>query len=282
MQFVKMHGAGNDFVVLNCLNKEVPEALLPGLSRDICDRRFGIGGDGIILVLPSRSATFKMRMLNPDGSEAEMCGNGIRCFGKYVFDHQLTPETGITVETLAGVKTLKMAAVQGRVKTVKVDMGSPEFRREVIPMKGTGSSEPVIGEVLRVAGRKLEATCLSMGNPHCVIFAENLETFPVEKIGPQIENHRLFPQRTNVPMVQVLNKGEIRVRVWERGAGETLACGTGACAAAVASSLNGYTGREVLVHLAGGDLRIDWTGDNRILMEGPAEQVFTGEYPVDI
>lgn len=282
MQFVKMHGAGNDFVVLNCLNKEVPEALLPGLSRDMCDRRFGIGGDGIILVLPSRSAAFKMRMLNPDGSEAEMCGNGIRCFGKYVFDHQLTPDTTITVETLAGVKTLKMNTQHGRVQTVKVDMGSPEFRREMIPMKGAGNSEPVIGEVLRVSGRKLEATCLSMGNPHCVIFADNLDTFPVEKIGPQIENHRLFPQRTNVPMVQVLNKGEIRVRVWERGAGETLACGTGACAAAVASSLNGFTGREVLVHLAGGDLRIDWTGDNRILMEGPAEQVFTGEFPVNI
>lgn len=277
-----MHGAGNDFVVFNCLNTEVPEALLPGLSRDICDRRFGVGGDGIILVLPSRIASFKMRMLNPDGSEAEMCGNGIRCFGKYVFDHGLASDTSITVETLAGIKSLKMNASQGRVQTVKVDMGGPEFRRDRIPMKGPGGSEPVIGEVLRVAGRKLEATCLSMGNPHCVIFAENLDTFPVEKIGPQIEHHRLFPQRTNVPMVQVLNKGEIRVRVWERGAGETLACGTGACAAAVASSLNSYTGREVLVHLAGGDLRIEWTGDNRILMEGPAAQVFTGEYPVNL
>lgn len=280
MKFVKMHGVGNDFVLVNAFEQKLDNADLSELSRKMCDRRFGVGGDGLILVLPSRTAAFKMRMFNPDGSEAEMCGNGIRCFAKYVHDHKMTTESSMTVETLAGVKGLKLTSTARKLSRVRVDMGSPELRREMIPMKGTGAEDRVIKEPIKAAGKRFEATCLSMGNPHCVIFVDNIDTFPVDKTGPEIEHHRLFPQRTNVPFVQVLSRSEIRVRVWERGAGETLACGTGACAAAVASALNDYTGRKVHVHLSGGDLEIEWTGDNRVLMDGPAEEVFAGDWLV--
>lgn len=280
MKFCKMHGAGNDFVVVNGFDEKLEDVDIADLSRRVCDRHLGIGSDGLILVLPSRTASFRMRMLNPDGSEAEMCGNGIRCFGKYVYDYALTRETSITVETLAGVKELKLSAKGGRVQTVRVDMGSPELRRAYVPMKGPGADEQVVSQPIRVGGRKLEVTCLSMGNPHCVVFVDNLDIFPVAKVGPEVEHHPLFPQRTNVPFVQVISHSAVKARVWERGAGETLACGTGACASAIASALNDRTGRKVQVQLAGGTLAIDWTGDNRVLMEGPAEEVFVGEYPL--
>ncbi len=277
MKFTKMHGIGNDFVVVNSLTDGPSEDALPELARSLNNRKFGVGGDGLILVLPSKVADFKMRMFNPDGTEAEMCGNGIRCFAKFVYDHQLLPESQVKVETLAGVKVLKLALKSGKVDTVRVDMGIPKLLRSEIPMKGD-DNEKVINEALKVEGRKFDITAVSMGNPHVIIFEDNLDNFPVAKYGPLIENHRSFPQRTNVHFVRVCNAGEIVVRTWERGAGETLACGTGACACVVASVLNSKTNRTVLVHLPGGDLKIEWLGDSRVLMTGPAEEVFNGVY----
>ncbi|MCS6949526.1 MAG: diaminopimelate epimerase [bacterium] len=279
MQFTKMHGIGNDFVVLDCLKSELEENSLPELARRLCDRRFGIGADGIILVLPSRMAHLRMRMFNPDGSEAEMCGNGIRCFAKYAYDRKHVTSTQMSVETLAGVKTLKLSTQGGKVSTVTVDMGVPRLAPEEIPVRVDGVDR-VIGYPLRVAGKKLEFTAVSMGNPHAVIFLDDVANFPVEKVGPEIEHHKLFPRRTNVQFVQVVNSREIIVRTWERGAGLTLACGTGACAAVVAGALNKLTSREVLVHLPGGDLQVEWLGDGRVLMTGAATEVFVGEIDI--
>jgi diaminopimelate epimerase len=271
-----MHGAGNDFVVIDGVKEQLAEEQLLSIARYACDRNLGIGGDGIILVLPSRTANFRMRMFNPDGSEAEMCGNGIRCFAKYVYDRKMHTDVIMTVETLGGVKTLKLNAAGGKVQTVRVDMGEPGLLRSEVPMKGTGSDK-VVAESLKVIGKKIEITCLSMGNPHCVTFVDRVDEFPVEKIGPEVENHPSFPQRTNVEFIEVLNQQEIKMRVWERGAGETLACGTGACASAVASMLNDKVQRKVTVHLRGGDLFIEWLGDNKVFMTGPAEEVFEGK-----
>ncbi len=276
MKFTKMHGIGNDFVVVNALSEAPDESRLHDVSRKANDRKFGVGGDGLILVLPSKVADFKMRMFNPDGSEAEMCGNGIRCFAKYVFDRKLIPEPQVKVETLAGVKILKLLTRAGKVEAVRVDMGSPRLLRSEIPMRGDDNGE-VIAEGLKAEGRRFEITAVSMGNPHVVIYEDNLDTVPVARYGPAIENHKSFPQRTNVHFVQICNSSEIIVRTWERGAGETLACGTGACACVVASVLNKRTSRTVLVHLPGGDLRVEWTGDNRVMMTGAAEEVFEGE-----
>lgn len=276
MKFTKMHGIGNDFVVVNALHDFREDANLSDLSRRVNDRKFGIGGDGLILVLPSKVAEYKMRMFNPDGSEAEMCGNGIRCFAKYLYDRKLIPDTQVKVETLAGVKVLKLLPRAGKVEQVRVDMGTPRLQRSEIPMRGD-DADRVIGEGLKAEGKRFDITAVSMGNPHVVIFEENIDGVPVSRYGPAIETHKSFPQRTNVHFVQVCNPGEIIIRTWERGAGETLACGTGACACVVACVLNNKTGRSVVVHLPGGDLRIEWTGDNRILMTGPAEEVFEGE-----
>lgn len=275
MKFVKMHGAGNDFVVIDGAKEVIPEEHLPAVSRNVCDRNLGVGSDGLIIVLPSRVANFRMRMLNPDGSEAEMCGNGIRCFAKYVFDRKLHTDVIMTVETLGGIKTLKLNAAGGNVQSVRVDMGEPRLNRAEIPMKG--SAGQVIAEPLKVAGKKIEITCVSMGNPHCVSFVDNVDYYPVEKIGPEIENHPNFPQRTNVEFVEIINQQEIKMRVWERGAAETLACGTGACASAVAAMLNDKVSRKVTVHLRGGDLFIEWLGDNKVFMTGPAEEVYEGK-----
>ena len=274
-----MHGIGNDFIVVDALNEVPAEAQLPSISEKLNHRKFGIGGDGLVLVLPSKQAAFKMRMFNPDGSEAEMCGNGIRCFAKYVHDKFLTPETSIKVETLAGVKELKMNVKDGKVDTVRVDMGEPVLKRSGIPMRGDDADQ-VVGESLKAEGVKFEITTVNMGNPHVVIFQENVAGFAVDKFGPPIENHKSFPKRTNVHFVQIVNNSEIIIRTWERGAGETLACGTGACACVVASVLNGKTGRNVLVHLPGGNLRIEWTGDKRVLMTGAAQEVFEGEIDI--
>jgi len=272
-----MHGAGNDFVVIDGAKEAFSEQQLPGLARRACDRNLGIGGDGIILVLPSRLANFRMRMLNPDGSEAEMCGNGIRCFAKYVFDHKMHTDPVLTVETLGGIKTVKLNTAGGKMLTARVDMGEPRLLRGEIPMKGGPETSKVISEPLKVAGKKIDITCVSMGNPHCVSFVDNVDEYPVEKIGREIETHSHFPQRTNVEFVQIVNSQEVRMRVWERGAGETLACGTGACASAVASMLNDRVGRKVTVHLRGGDLFIEWMGDSKVYMTGPAEEVFEGK-----
>lgn len=279
MKFTKMHGIGNDFVVMNAIEQALDEEQLPRISRQLNDRKFGIGGDGLILVLPSKITQFRMRMFNPDGSESEMCGNGIRCFAKYLYDRKMTTDSAFTIETLAGVKPVWLKVNGGKVESVRVDMGTPLLQRSEIPMRGDGN-QPVIGETLRADGRKFEITCVSMGNPHCVIYEEKLETFPVCRYGPQIEHHMAFPKRINVQFVKVCNNSEIVLRTWERGAGETLACGTGACASVVASVLNNRTGKKVLVHLPGGDLLVEWSGDNRVLMTGPAEEVFEGEIPL--
>lgn len=273
--FTKMQGIGNDFVVIDCLKNTFDEASLPELSRRLNDRKFGVGGDGIILVLPSKIADFKMRMLNPDGSEAEMCGNGIRCFARYLSDRKLLADNQVRVETLAGVKALKLQTRGGKTETVRVDMGQPRLRRSEIPMRGD-DTEKVVNESLKVDGRKFEITAVSMGNPHAVLFEDNVALFDLTRFGPLIENHRSFPQRTNVQVVQVVTSSEILLRTWERGAGITLACGTGACAALVAGALTGRTSKRALVHLPGGDLTIEWTGDNRVTMTGPAEEVFEG------
>jgi diaminopimelate epimerase len=214
-------------------------------------------------------------MFNPDGSEAEMCGNGIRCFAKYVFDRKMHTDSILTVETLGGVKTLKLNTSGGKVQTARADMGEPKLLRSEIPMKGDNTQ--VVGETLKAAGKKLEITCVSMGNPHCVTFVDNVDNYPVGKIGPEVENHPSFPRRTNVEFVEVVSRDELKMRVWERGAGETLACGTGACASAVAAMLNDKVSRKVNVHLLGGELFIEWMGDNRVFMTGPVEEVFDGK-----
>ena len=278
-----MHGIGNDFILVDALGENAYETNAYDISKKVNHRKFGVGGDGLVLVLPSKLAAFKMRMFNPDGSEAEMCGNGIRCFAKYVHDKFLTPDVNIKVETLAGVKELKMSLKdgkkEGKVDSVRVDMGEPALKRSSIPMRGD-EADQVVGETLKAEGEKFEITCVNMGNPHVVIFGDNISSVPVAKLGASIENHKSFPKRTNVHFVQIVNSSEIIIRTWERGAGETLACGTGACACVVASVLNGKTGRNVLVHLPGGDLRVEWAGNNRVLMTGPAEEVFEGEIDI--
>jgi diaminopimelate epimerase len=271
LKFWKMHGAGNDFIVINNRDGKIKENKLSEFAKRICERRFSVGADGLLLVYDSDIADVRMRMFNPDGTEAEMCGNGIRCFVKFCYENAITRKKELKVETLAGIKHTWLS-VNDEVKSVKVDMGAPSFERESLPMLGEGKC---IGEKLKVDGEIYEVTCLSVGNPHCVLFIDDLEAFPVQEIGPKIEAHRMFPKRTNVEFVQVINRGEIRVRVWERGAGETLACGTGACASAVASNTLGKTDKEVTVHLLGGDLKILY--DLNIFMTGPAVKVFTGE-----
>jgi len=278
LKFTKMHGIGNDFVMVNALADPPEEASLPELSRRMNDRKFGIGGDGLILVLQSKQADYRMRMFNPDGSEAEMCGNGIRCFAKYLFDRRMITEPSLKVETKAGIKSLKLLTRAGKVEAVRVDMGVPKLDRSDLDMHGDPGK--VIAEGIKADGRRFEITGVSMGNPHVVIFEDALENFPVSRYGPAIETHKSFPKRINVHFVKVCNQGEIVTRTWERGAGETLACGTGACACVVAGVLNNKTGRNVEVHLPGGDLRIEWTGDNRVMMTGPAEEVFEGVFPI--
>lgn len=255
MQFTKMHGLGNDFIIVNCLTKNQFKNPKEA-AKKLCNRHFGIGADGLILVLKSNKADFKMRIFNSDGSEAEMCGNGIRCFAKYVIDKGLTNKKILQIETLAGVKEVK------KIKNLfRVDMGEPSKLRE---------------EKIKLKNKIINATCLSMGNPHCVVFVDNFN-FDVATIGKEIENHKLFPKRTNVEFSRIINKKEIEVVVWERGTGLTLACGTGACAVAVASSLNKKTEKNVTVKLPGGKLKIEWANNNHVYMTGPAEAVFEGK-----
>ncbi|MDY0268487.1 diaminopimelate epimerase [Trichloromonas sp.] len=276
MKFAKMHGAGNDYVYVNGFEEQVADPA--ALARAVSNRQFGIGSDGLILILPSETADVRMRMFNADGSEAEMCGNGIRCVAKYAYDHGLVTNTAIRVETGAGVKPLQLFSnAANRVERVRVNMGRPVLRRSLIPMSGP-EAEQVVAEPLTVLDRTFAITCVSMGNPHCVIFVDNVDVFPVELYGPAIENHPLFPRRINVEFVQVLSSGEVRQRTWERGAAETLACGTGASAVTVAGVLAGRTDRRLLNHLRGGDLEMEWAEDGDIYMTGPAVQVFEGDY----
>ena len=275
MRFVKMHGLGNDFAVVDPVAEELAEDQYSQLAERWCDRHFGVGADGLIFVLPSEVADYRMRIFNPDGSEAEMCGNGIRCFGKYVHDRSLSRQNPLRVETLAGIQSLTLNLRNGLVEAVKVDMGEPCLRGSQIPIVGD-DSENVVNWPLVVDGIEHRFTAVSMGNPHCVIFVEDVSRIPLADVGAKVERHTLFPEKTNVHFVQVLSRSSIRMRVWERGAGVTLACGTGACAALIAAVLNGKTDRRATVHLPGGALEIDWREDNHVAMTGPATEVFDG------
>jgi len=274
VDFVKMHGAGNDFIVVDLLQKDLGVDLSK-LAVRMCDRNFGVGADGLLLVMPSASADYRMRLINRDGTEAEMCGNGIRVFAKYLFDRGMVGENA-QIETLAGIKRIHLEVDGKKAVGATVNMGSPKLDAKEIPV--VGYKGRVISRPLEVDGSIYEITCVNMGNPHCVIFMESVEHVPVEKLGPKIEVHPTFPQRTNVEFVQILSPSELVMRVWERGAGMTLACGTGACSSVVAGVLNGKCGRCATVHLPGGDLRIEWREDNNLYMTGPAVEVYTGTY----
>ncbi len=274
MRFTKMHGCGNDYVYVNCFEETVSDP--EETARVVSDRHFGIGSDGLILICPSESADFRMAMFNADGSEGNMCGNGIRCVAKYVYDHGMTDRTAIDVETKSGIKHLELTVDGGRVSKVKVNMGSPVFTPDLIPV--VSELERVIDEPIRVGENDYRMTCVSMGNPHAVVFVDDTASFPIEMVGPLFENHELFPDRINTEFVQLIGPGEINMRVWERGSGETLACGTGTCAAVAACVLNGLTDEHVLVHLLGGDLEIFYDRENdTVWMTGPAVEVFEGE-----
>jgi diaminopimelate epimerase len=271
MKFWKMHGLGNDYVVIDNRDEKIGDAEAADLAVKLCRRRFSVGADGILFVSNSVVADVKMRIFNADGSEAEMCGNGIRCFAKYCYENKIARKSEIVVETLAGDKRTWLTVEDGVVQSVKVDMGVPELEKSKIPMTGEGK---FINETLRVNGDSYKATCLSVGNPHCVIFVDAVDDFPVERVGAKIENHPLFPNRTNVEFAQVLGENEVKLRVWERGCGETLAWGTGACATVVAGNLLRKLGEKVHVHLLGGDLTVEYA--ERLLMNGATEKVFEG------
>ena len=274
LKFTKMHGCGNDYIYFNCFEQEVadPEALSIRLS----DRHFGIGGDGIVLICPSDVADAKMRMFNADGSEGKMCGNATRCIGKYMYEHGLISKPEMTLETLSGIKILKMTEEDGKITSVRVDMGKAILKPSEIPTKYTGDT--AVSVPLTVDGTDYAVTCVSMGNPHCIIFVDqDVNTLDLPKIGPSFENHEMFPERINTEFIRVIDNHTLQMRVWERGSGETLACGTGACAAAVASVLNGYCpkGEDITIHLIGGELKIRYT-DEAVYLTGPATTVFEG------
>jgi diaminopimelate epimerase len=272
-----MHGIGNDYVYVDCFDQDVADPA--ELARAVSDRNFAVGSDGLILILPSDTADVRMRMFNADGSEGEMCGNGIRCVAKYAFDHGRSAANPMRIETAAGVKTIELTlADDGAVAAATVDMGEPILVPADIPVALDG--EQVVNASIVVAGQTFEMTCVSMGNPHAVIYVDDAEAVELDKIGPVLENHELFPQRINVHFVEVHSDGEATMRTWERGSGITLACGTGASAVCVAGVLTGRTGRELLAHLPGGDLTLEWRdSDNHVMMTGPATEVFSGEWP---
>lgn len=274
IKFTKMHGLGNDYVYIDAINQKIEKE--EKLAKFVSNRNFGIGSDGLILICKSNIADFKMKMFNSDGSEAEMCGNGIRCVGKFVYDKGLTNKTTIKIETLAGIKTLILNTKEGKVETVRVDMGEPILEAEKIPVIST--EKPVKNLELEAEGKKFKFTCVSMGNPHAITIVENTKEFDVEKYGKILEIDKAFPKKANIEFAQIIDKNNIKMRVWERGAGETLACGTGSCATAVACNLNGLTDRNVNIELLGGTLNIEWNEkDNHIYMTGPAVTVFDGE-----
>lgn len=292
LAFTKMHGLGNDFIVIDCRGRAINYKLsaISELSRRLCHRRLGIGADQMILLYDSTVADFRMRILNADGSEVEMCGNGIRCFAKYIWDRGLSAKDSLDVETLAGIIRPEKSGAM-----VRVDMGAPVFEPEKIPIKitkamgdGQGANgsrftthdSRILDLPLKILDREFKITCVSMGNPHAVIVVENVDDFVVGRYGPLIENHALFPKRTNVEFIQVIDRGRIRMRVWERGSGETMACGTGASAAAVAANMKGLTDRRVTVVLTGGELVIEWKDDDRVYMTGPAAEVFEGRIDI--
>jgi len=275
MELTKLHGLGNDYLYIDTLEQDLSAFSLPELARLLSERHFGVGADGIILVEPSGQADFRMRIFNADGSEAEMCGNGVRGFGKYVYDHGLTHKRELRIETGAGLIGLEMQVEAGKVVSVRTDMGVPRLTRAEIPVRGEPADGQVLAEPLKVSKYLFSVTCLSMGNPHCVIFLPEVAGFPVAEAGPLIEHHPLFPNRTNVEFAQVTDRGHVQMRVWERGAGETMACGTGAAATVVAGVLTGRLDRVAQVQLLGGSLSIEWADDDHVLVTGPAAEVFT-------
>ncbi len=272
-----MNGLGNDFVVV-VNSKDIPKDI-DQLAIDICDRHFGVGADGLVFILPSETADVRMRIFNADGTEAEQCGNAIRCVAKYVYDHEMVEKKSLSVETLAGIQHVMLHLMENEniVKTVEVDMGEPILKGELVPTKIEG--EQVINKTIEVDGRTFSFTAVSMGNPHAIIYVDDAKDFDVEVWGPKIETHPLFPKKTNVEFVTVTSDKEMDMRVWERGVGQTLACGTGACATGVASVLTGQTSRDVIVHLKGGDLKVKWEEkDNKVYMTGEASEVYTGKW----
>jgi diaminopimelate epimerase len=271
MKFWKMHGLGNDYIIIDNRDAKIGDAEAAELALKLCRRRFSVGADGVLFVSNSAVADVKMRIFNVDGSEAEMCGNGIRCFAKYCYENGIARKNEAVVETLAGTKRAWLTVENGLVVSVMVDMGVPALERSKIPMLGEGTC---VNQNLKVNGETYKVTCLSVGNPHCVVFVDNVDDFPVQRVGSKIETHRLFPKRTNVEFAQVLGENEVKVRIWERGCGETLACGTGACATVVAGNLLKKLHSKVRVHLLGGDLEVEYT--DRLLMTGPAEKIFEG------
>ncbi|HEY1381100.1 MAG TPA: diaminopimelate epimerase [Gemmataceae bacterium] len=290
MRFTKMHGLGNDYIYVDCFRQPPPREPA-ALARRVSDRHFGIGSDGLILICPSERADARMRMFNADGSEGEMCGNGIRCVAKYVHEHGIAAKPRVTVETGRGVLTLDLTVTAGRVESVRVDMGEPILRPDGIPTTLPGkrvieadlpdwpAGQNLTG-LLRPAGAAVRATCVCTGNPHAVIYCRDVAQVPLEAVGPVLEHAPVFPRRANIHFVQVASPGEVTMRTWERGSGITLACGTGASAVCVAGVLTGRTGRDLLAHLPGGDLRLEWSeSDNHVYMTGPAVEVFTGDWP---
>ena len=275
MKFTKWQGCGNDFVLIDCRENELAD--YGAFAKKVCDRHYGVGGDGVLVVLNSDKADFRMRIFNTDGSEAEMCGNGIRCFARYLYDNKITAKKKFTVETGAGILVPEIVEKDGEVTGVCVDMGEPVLEADKIPMAGYGSSR-VVNEPVEVAGRNWHITGVSMGNPHCVVFVDDIKKTPIEDVGPIFETQPRYPKKTNTEFVQVLDRSHMRMRVWERGAAITLACGTGACATLTAAVLNGKTDRKAEITLDGGKLDIEWSEkDNHLYMTGPAVQVFAGE-----
>ena len=276
MQFTKMHGTGNDYVYVNCFEETVtqPEKLAPAIS----DRHFGVGSDGLVLICPSEQAELRMRMFNPDGTEAEMCGNAIRCVAKYAYEHGISRSNPVRIETGNGVLSLDLTVQGEKVSAVRVNMGEPVLETSRIP--AVADDTRLVNYQIEVVGLPMAMTCVSMGNPHAVFFVDDAAALAIEKLGPQIENHSMFPQRTNVHWVEVRNRDEVIMRTWERGAGVTLACGTGASAVCVAGVLTERTNRKITTHLPGGDLQIEWDAeDNCVYMTGPAVEVFAGTWP---
>lgn len=277
IHFTKMHGIGNDYIYIDCM-ESTPERLSE-LAREMSDRHMGVGGDGIVLICPSDIADFRMRMFNNDGSEARMCGNASRCIAKYVHDHNLSRKDTISLETLSGVKALSLNMEGDEVASVTVDMGAPSLEKEDIPV--IAATDRVVETTVDTPYGSVKVTAVSMGNPHGVIFVDSIEEVPFDELGPYMECHEMWPDRANIEFAQILDPTTIRMRVWERGTGETLACGTGACATAVAAAITGRAGRDVTLKLRGGDLRIQWADNGHVLMTGPATEVFEGTYVRD-
>ena len=279
LAFTKMEGCGNDYVYVNGFTQSVPAEDKPALVRRLSDRHFGIGGDGVIFINPAEEADFEMEMWNADGTRSEMCGNGIRCVARYVYDFGLTDQKEFSIVSAGKVKYMTLYEQDGQISAVRVNMGQPILEADQIPVRADHS--PVINVPIEVQGKEYRMTCVSMGNPHAVVFVDSTEDFPLEQVGPYFENHPCFPNRTNTEFVQVIDRGRVRMRVWERGTGETLACGTGCCATAVACVLNGLTDNAITVEVLGGALQIEWDRDNDLVwMTGPATVVFSGEIEI--